>query len=219
MNNFTTFNEWIDQSEVHQLVDHVVKEVEVGLENTNHKAGQIKFGTGYNSITPLEEKTIRVIAKAHHITKAPIHSHTEAGTMALEQIEILQSENVDLSAVSFGHMDRNLDMYYYHQIAKSGAFLSFDGLGKNKYGPESARINAIIELIKKGYQHQILLGGDTARKSYYRHYGKFGLGLGWFLEKWIVRFEDECNIAGLDGKQIVKTLLVDNPARYLTFKK
>ena len=217
--DYPKFIDWIRESSTESLVDHVVREVQVGLEGTPYKAGQVKFGTGYNSITPLEEKTIRVIAAAHKKTGAPIHSHTEAGTMALEQIEVLTSEGIDLSTVSFGHMDRNIDLYYYEKIASTGAFLSFDGLGKNKYGPESHRIQAIQELIKRGYEDQILIGGDTARKTYYRHYGYYGLGLGWLLEKWIPRFIDECHREGLDGDALVKKLLIENPKRYLTFRE
>lgn len=216
--DYDTFSSWIGKETLDSLVEFVRKEVEVGLEGTNYKAGQVKFGTGYNSITPLEEKTIRVIAEVHKLTGAPIHSHTEAGTMALEQIEILESENIDLRNVSFGHMDRNIDLYYYDQIASKGAFLSFDGLGKIKYGPESNRIGAIISLIKMGYLDQILIGGDTARKTYYKHYGYHSLGLEWILKRWIPRFENECNIRGLDGKAMVYKILVDNPKRYLTFK-
>lgn len=215
--NFETFRQWIAETDEATLVEHVVKEVTVGLEGTPYRAGQLKFGTGYNSISPLEEKTIRVIAEAHRQTGAPIHSHTEAGTMALEQIKLLKAEGIDLSHVSFGHMDRNIDLYYYEKIAEAGIYLSFDGLGKNKYGPESARIEAIIALIKMGYSKQILLGGDTARKTYYKHYGQYGLGLGWMLETWIPRFIDQCNRAGLNGEALAQLLLVENPARYLTF--
>ncbi|KAF0223505.1 MAG: phosphotriesterase-related [Erysipelotrichaceae bacterium] len=217
--NFETYKDWVELSSIEQLVDHVVREVTIGLEGTTIKAGQVKFGTGYNSITPLEEKTIRVIARAHKLTGAPIHSHCEAGTMAIEQMKILLSEDINMSVVSFGHMDRNIDLYYYEKLAETGAYLSFDGLGKNKYGPESARIDAIIALIKMGYENQILLGGDTARKTYYKHYGYYGLGLGWMLETWLPRFVDQCNRAGLDGKQLAQKLLVENPARYLTFRE
>lgn len=217
--DFKTYSDWIEKTSIEELIDHVVREVTIGLEGTNLKAGQVKFGTGYNSITPLEEKTIRVIARAHKVTGAPIHSHTEAGTMALEQMKILQEEGIDMTVVSFGHMDRNIDIYYYEKLAQSGAYLSFDGLGKNKYGPESARIEAIITLIKMGYGNQILLGGDTARKTYYKHYGYYGLGLGWMLETWIPRFIDQCNRSGLNGDKMANKLLVENPARYLTFSE
>ncbi|WP_020154386.1 phosphotriesterase family protein [Caldibacillus debilis] len=216
--NYGTYYEWIDRASIRQLAEFVIKEVEEGLEGTPYKAGQVKFGTGYNRITPLEEKTIRAVARAHHETKAPIHSHTEAGTMALEQIEILKSEGVDLSFVSFGHMDRNPDPYYHEQIAKTGAFLSFDGIGKIKYGPESMRIRCILELVKKGYENQILISGDTARKSYYKHYD-YGLGLAYIIAKWVPRFIDEADRAGFDGERLVRLFFVENPARCFAFKK
>lgn len=90
--DFNTFEDWVRETSIDNLVKFVVKEVEEGLEGTPYKAGQVKFGTGYNSITDLEEKTIKVIARAHKITNAPIHSHTEAGTMGLEQLEILKEK-------------------------------------------------------------------------------------------------------------------------------
>lgn len=215
---YETYYEWIDNSTISELADFVVSEVEEGLEGTPYRGGQVKFGTGYNRITPLEEKTIRAVARAHHETKAPIHSHTEAGTMALEQIEILKSEGVDLQYVSFGHMDRNLDLYYYKEIAKTGAFLSFDGIGKIKYAPESERIQAILALVKMGYEDQILISGDTARKSYYKHYD-YGLGLGYIIGKWVPRFIDEANQAGLDGQALIEKFFVKNPAVCFAFKK
>lgn len=216
-NEYNTYQEWIENSSIEQLVEYVKNEIEVGLENTSYKAGQVKFGTGYNSIKPLEIKTLKVIAKVHKLTGAPIHSHTECGTMALEQIKLLQEEGIDLKYVSFGHMDRNLDYYYHKEIAKSGAYLCFDGLGKTKYGPESARITAIINLIKLGYEDQILLGGDNARRSYYKHY-EYGPGLEYLLTKWIPRFINECLYNGLDAKKLVRKLLIENPSRALTFK-
>lgn len=161
--DYNTYNEWIEDKTVNELADFVVREVEEGLEGTTVRGGQVKFGTGYNRITPLEEKTLRAVARAHHETKAPLHSHTEAGTMGLEQIELLKSEGVNLEYISFGHMDRNPDPFYHEEVAKTGAFLSFDGISKIKYAPESTRIHCILELIKKGHGDQILVSGD--RKS------------------------------------------------------
>lgn len=215
--SYDTYEEWIENASINQLAEFVINEVEDGLEGTSFRAGQVKFGTGYNSINPLEEKTLRAVARAHHETKAPIHSHTESGTMALEQLELLKSENVNLEFVSIGHMDRNPDPYYHEQIAKTGAFLCFDGIGKVKYGPESTRIHCILELVKKGYEDQILVSGDTARKSYYKHYD-YGLGLEYIIAKWVPRFIDEANQRGFDGERLIQKFFVENPARFLSFK-
>lgn len=173
----------------------VVGEVEEGMQGTGIRGGQIKFGTRYNSITPLEVKTIRAGCRAHLETGAPCIPHTEAGTMALEQMKYIREEGVDLSNVSFGHMDRNPDSYYHLKIADTGAYLCFDGIAKVKYNPESVRIGCILELAKRGYQKQILVSGDTARKSYYRSY-TYALGLPFIKESWADRLAEEAGAAG-----------------------
>ncbi|GIP33833.1 phosphotriesterase [Paenibacillus sp. J2TS4] len=215
--DYNTYYEWIEAKSINELTDFVIREVEEGLEGTPFKAGQVKFGTGYNRITPLEEKTLRAVARAHHETKAPVHSHTEVGTMGLEQIELLRSEKIDLSFLSLGHMDRNPDPYYHEQIASTGAYLSFDGIGKIKYAPESTRIHLILELVRKGYEDQILVSGDTARKTYYKHYDH-GLGLEYIIAKWVPRFIDEANRSGFDGHKLVEKFFVTNPAKCFAFK-
>lgn len=212
-----TYNDWIDRSTVDQLAEFVVDEVEHGLYGTDLKGGQVKFGTGYNSITPLEEKTIRAVARAHLATGAPVHAHTEAGTMALEQIEILKEEGIDLHNVSFGHMDRNPDTWYHLKIAETGAYVCFDGINKIKYYPESVRIKCILELVKAGYRKQILISGDTARKSYYQSY-KYGPGLGYIIQKWCPRFIEEADREGLDGKGLIEDFFINNPRECFTFK-
>lgn len=212
-----TYEEWISRSTVDQLTDYVVNEVEHGMNGTTLRGGQVKFGTGYNSISPLEEKTIRAVAQAHLQTHAPIHSHTESGTMALEQIEILKQEGVDLHNVSFGHMDRNPDTWMHLKVAETGAYLSFDGIDKIKYYPECVRIHCILELVRHGYQKQILIGGDTARKSYYASY-KNGPGLGFIIGKWVPRFREEANEAGFDGQQLIEDFFINNPRECFSFK-
>ncbi|KEQ21741.1 phosphotriesterase family protein [Paenibacillus tyrfis] len=216
--NYNTYYEWIDAKSINELADFVIREVEEGLEGTPFKGGQVKFGTGYNRITPLEEKTLRAVARAHHETKAPVHSHTEVGTMGLEQIELLRSENVNLAYVSFGHMDRNPDPYYHEQMAKTGAYLCFDGIAKIKYAPESTRIHLLLGLVRKGYEDQILISGDTARKTYYKHYD-YGLGLEYIIAKWVPRFIDEAHKAGFDGDKLVEKFFVTNPANCFAFKR
>lgn len=213
-----TYREWIDHATVEELTRFVVGEVEEGLQGTGIRGGQIKFGTGYNSITPLEVKTIRAGCRAHLETGAPVHSHTEAGTMALEQMKYIREEGVDLSHVSFGHMDRNPDSYYHLKIADTGAYLCFDGIAKVKYNPESVRIGCILELAKRGYQKQILVSGDTARKSYYRSY-TYALGLPFIKESWVDRLVEEAGAAGLDGAVLADDIFINNPRRCFAFKR
>jgi predicted metal-dependent phosphotriesterase family hydrolase len=104
-------------------------------------------------------------------------------------------------------------------MAERGAFLCFDGLSKVKYFPESVRIDAIIRLCWLGYQTQILIGGDLARKSDLHAYSR-GPGLRFILESWIPRFREELSERAFSpskAEHIVRALLVDNPRRYFDF--
>lgn len=213
-----TYNDWIEKSSEKELTDFVIKEVTEGMQGTKIKGGQVKFGTGYNSISPLEIKTIRAVCRAHLATGAPIHSHTEAGTMALEQMQYLKEEGVNLHHVSFGHMDRNPDSYIHLKVADTGAFLCFDGIAKVKYNPESIRIQCILELVKRGYQRQILVSGDTARRSYYHSYS-YAVGLPYIKKTWVPRLIEEAENRGINGEKLIEDIFINNPKECFTFKK
>lgn len=214
---YSTYQEWVEGASTEALADFVEKEITQGLEGTRFRAGQVKFGTGYNTISPLEIKTMEVAAAVCFATGAPVHSHTEAGTMGLQQTEILKSLGVPLRRVSFGHMDRNLDLWYHRKLAQEGAFLSFDGVGKIKYHTESALIGHILQLVQDGFEDQILLSGDTARRSYYASYG-WGPGLSYPLRWFIPQLKDMAARQGLDGDKLVEKFYIRNPMRCMTFE-
>lgn len=198
---------------------HMVREVEEGIDGTGIRGGCLKFGSGYNRISEPEERVIRSAARAHRATGAPLHGHTEAGTMGLEQLGLLKDEGVDLSRVAITHVSRNPDPWYLRKMASLGAFLCFDGLSKVKYGPESVRVDAIIRLCELGHTDQILVGGDLARKSDLYAYSR-GPGLRFVLGTWIPRLREElCERGFSAGKaeDVVRALLVENPRRYFDF--
>ncbi|NCG51466.1 phosphotriesterase family protein [Serratia fonticola] len=212
-----SFAEWVEGASIDELVEHVSREVTEGIEGSDYRAGVVKCGTGYNTISPVERKTMEVIVRAQQRTGAPMHSHTEMGTMGLEQAQIFKELGLDLSRLCFAHMDRNPDPWLHRQIANTGAFLSFDGMSRIKYYPEHIRTQAILALCQRGYQKQILIGGDFARKSMSAHYGKGGLGLKFILADWRPRFIEEAQEAGFDGEALLHDFFVENPAHYFAF--
>ena len=163
------------------------------------QGGVVKFGTGYNTISEAEDKVMRATLDAHKETDAPIHSHTELGTLILEQLAIVKQEGVDPTRLTIAHVDRNPDPWVHRKAAATGAFLCFDGISRIKYHPESVLIDCILKLVARGHEKQILIGGDIARRTMYRNYGEGGLGLGYILESWVPRFIEEAGEAGFDG--------------------
>lgn len=186
-----------------------VRELTTGIDGTTVKAGVIKAGTSLDQITEVEETVLRAAARSHRATGAPISTHTERGTMALEQLALLQDEGVDPRRVIVGHLDRRLDLAYLCAVLETGAFVSFDGVSKTKYAPDEARAAMVKSLVDAGFADQLLLSGDLARRSALRAYGG-SPGLVYILERFTLLLME----AGLDAPT-VRCLLVDNPARAL----
>ena len=210
-----TFFEWLAPMSADDIRAMTVADVLEGEDGI--RCGVVKFGTGYNTISELEERLMVGVLAAHKGTGAPVHSHTELGTMALEQLAIVRREGVDPARLTVAHLDRNPDPWMIRKVAESGAFLSFDGIARVKYYPESVRIGLILDLVKRGHAGQVMIGGDIARKHMFRHYGKGGLGMAYILETWCPRFVEEAGEAGLDGEALLRTFLVDNPRRAFAF--
>lgn len=212
--------EWFDDLladwSLDRLTEHIITDVTIGMDSTEIRGGVIKFGTGYNHISSTEERVIRAAGKAHRVTGAPLHGHTETGTMALEQLEILREEGVDPRHVGLVHLTRNPDPFLHRQIAATGAYLCYDGFSKIKYAPESTRTSCLRAVIEAGHANRLIIGGDLARRSDLSSYTG-GPGLGYIANRWLPRFRLEMQDAGYEQQQVddlVRQLFVANPSEY-----
>lgn len=212
-----TFNQWIASQSRDALARHVVAEVTEGMDGTDVRGGVVKFGTGYNTMNESEIKILLAVLDAHKETGAPIHSHTELGTMALEQLDLVKAEGVDPARLTIAHLDRNPDPWLHRKVAETGVFFSFDGITRVKYYSEDVRTRCILDLVRLGHEDQIMVGGDIARRTMFASYGEGGLGMGFILEKWKPRFIEEAGEAGFDGEKLVHKFFVENPQRAFAF--
>jgi predicted metal-dependent phosphotriesterase family hydrolase len=213
-----TFQAWIDGHSRTEIRDHVVRELTVGMDGTDLKGGVAKFGTGYNTISEAEDKVMRAVLDAHKETGSPLHSHTELGTLILEQLAIVKEEGVDPARLTIAHVDRNPDQWLHRKAADTGVFVCFDGISRIKYHPESVLIDCILSLVKHGHEDQIVVGGDIARRTMFRNYGEGGLGLGYILESWVPRFVEQAGEAGFDGPALFEKFFIANPRRAFVFQ-
>ena len=198
---------------IDELVARYVQDVAIGMDDTTFSAGLIKAASPLDEISPLAEKMLVAAAKAHHVTGAPISTHTEAGTMALEQIELLLNAGVAPHNIVIGHLDRKLEWDYHLAIAQTGVFMGFDQISKTKYYPDETRADFICRLIDAGHGQQVLLSSDLARRSYWHSYSKDAvLGYQYILTKFVPLLQKY----GLLSIQ-TDMLLVDNPARAFSF--
>jgi phosphotriesterase-related protein len=201
----------VKDKSVEELAVRFTRDVTEGVDGTDVRAGVIKAASSLNTITANEEEVFRAAAKAHHRTGAAISTHTEAGTMGLEQIQLLVAEGVKPERIIIGHVDRQLEWDYHLAMWQMGVTLSYDQISKEKYAPDSQRVEFIRRAVKEGFGKQIVLGGDLARKSYWPSYGTGGgPGLTYILWRFIPWLRSE----GL-SEDAIQDLLVHNPARVL----
>jgi len=203
---------WIEEADVEELTEIIVRDIKEGIDGTEAKAGVIKFATSYNVIKPVERKIISAAANAHIETGTPIATHTEHGTMALEQIELLKELGVEPERVVIGHMDRNPDLWLHKEVAKTGAFLSYDKIAKTAYYPVSVQVKLIVKMFKSGFGDHILVSGDYANKKYQISYGG-GPGFVYFLKKFIPRLKVELKEYRLDPEEVIRKIFIENPSR------
>ncbi|CCQ93458.1 putative hydrolase [[Clostridium] ultunense Esp] len=192
-----------------ELSNMLIKDIEEGMDGTHIKAHVLgEVGTSHNRITDTERRLFYIIGNVHLNTGRPIFTHTTLGTMALEQIQILEERNVDLEKVLIGHMDLNYNMEYHLRVADKGCYLGFDTIGKINYQPDENRIQLIKELVARGHENQIVLSLDLTRKSHLKKYK--GIGYSYIVDKFIPLLIE----SGIKEETISK-FLVDNPNRLL----
>lgn len=176
------------------------------------RAGVLKAGIGYWRISAFEEETLNGLASAHQLTGAPVMIHLEFGSAGHEVLNVLESQGVDCSSVVLAHMDRNLDSGLHASLIERGAYLGYDGMARAKSHSDQALLEHTRNVVERAGGAHILIGGDVARASRYWAYGGMP-GLQYLAERYLPRLRQEI------GPEALSHILVDNPARWLTWKK
>lgn len=174
------------------------------------KAGLLKAGIDYWSITRGERLVIEGVAVAHAATGAPVMVHTEQCSAALEVLDLLRSLGVASQRVVIAHADRNPDSGLHVAIAQTGAYLGYDGAGRHRNWPDSVLIDSLAAVAEAGHADNLLLGADVARASRFSSYGGMP-GLGYLGTRFLPR------VAERIGPDAVRSIIVDNAASFLTW--
>ncbi|UOQ57877.1 aryldialkylphosphatase [Leucobacter allii] len=174
------------------------------------RAGMLKAGVGYWSISPFERRALAAVAAAHRVSGAPIMVHLEHGTCAHEALDILAEEGVAENRIVLAHIDRSPDPILYAELAARGAYLGCDGAARLKEWPESLLIDAIAGAAEAGHADRVLLGGDVARRSRYAAYGGMP-GIGYLTSRFIPR------LAARVGPDVIRAFLETNPRSLLAW--
>ncbi len=179
------------------------------VRRSSVKAGLFKVAGDYQTIHPTTQKLIRVAGRVHQATGVPVLVHTEMGTAAEPLLDLLQAAGVSPQRVLLSHVDRNPDFELHRRLARRGAMLEYDTPGRIKYQPENIGIDLMRRMFEAGWGGHVTLGGDMARRSYWRAYGG-GPGFDYLLAVFTPRLRRE----GFSDTE-VDQLWHQNPARWL----
>ena len=205
-----------------EMAEDFVKELTVGIDGTDVKAGII----GEIGISELfnddERKVLRAAAIAHKKTGAPINVHINPWTTnGLESAEILLSKGVNPKSICISHIDVENDMTYIYELLNKGVYIEFDNFGKeyhvrkevrnSGYGlfvSDIERVKLVKKLVDEGYINQLLMSCDVCLKNILRTYG--GYGYDHVLRNVLPMLEEE----GLTKEQIDRIIRI-NPIEFL----
>ena len=127
------------------------------IERTKHRAGLIKIASGLDGIDGRERQVFEATAEAHRVTGAPILTHTEQGTAADAQVELLDRFGVDLGHVVISHTERVPDLAYHKDILASGVFVEYDSAFRWEGDVGNPTLELLVGLKEAGLLGQTLL--------------------------------------------------------------
>ncbi len=178
------------------------------VSRTPHRAGIIKVAGSAGGPSDRDARVMRAAAAAHRATGAPILTHCEHGTGALEQVQILANAGVAPERVILSHVDKVGDRGYHRELLASGATAEYDQAFR--WGDaENGTLRLLEQMAEDGLADRIVLGMDAARSRYYRAYGG-APGLAYLLTDFSAAMEAR----GL-GAAFRQQLFVTTPARVL----
>lgn len=211
---------WTERETAAQLADRFADDITEGIdahdyvgasiERTEHRAGVMKIA-GSEALTDRERRVYEAAALAHRRTGAPILTHCTEGVGALEQLQLLADDGVDLRHVTLSHADKVVDRGYHREILGTGAFVEYDQGFRWKAGVENGTLTILAWMLEDGYGDQLMLGMDAARQGYWTTYGG---SPGWtFL---LGDFSSSMRAHGID-EEAMRRIFVANPARAYAF--
>ncbi len=208
---------WFYRYDEDTIADLFAAEIDTGMDAYSYagpvirrldaKAGVIKAASDYHRMASVTQKLFRAAAAAHIRTNAPISTHTEHGTFALEQIRMLTDLGVAAERIIICHLDRNPDLGYHKEVASTGVYIEYDNASRIKYWPDSTIADIIARMAAEGFAEKILLGTDFALRSYWSAYGG-GPGMKYLMGTFVPKLK----AFGIDDSTIDK-FFISNPAR------
>jgi phosphotriesterase-related protein len=208
--------EFARTASVEELTEFLLKELTEGADGTGIRTGILKSGVGRPVIEQLERRCAVAVARANKATGVPVTTHTSGsarfeipgGNLGAQHLDLFEAEGVDPARVIIGHNDENADIRFLLSLARRGAYVQFDVIGKSHWLLDETRVELLGRLADAGHLDRLLLSTDRCRLSELKVEG--GPGYDHLLCSFLPRLRQ----GGFDEAAIHR-MLVENPARIL----
>lgn len=137
-----------------------IQDITEGIDRTGVKAGFIKMAVSDDGPTPLEIHMLKAAAATSRATGAAIASHTINAASAFQEMDVLESEGIDLHRFVWVHANASAGTLDHLKAVRRGATVEFDSIGA-PYSDQAALADYTIALLAAGYENQILLSHDA----------------------------------------------------------
>ena len=210
-------NHWVHSANEDQLRELFISELNQGmyldgdtafpLRQGSAKAGQIKTALDTENLSPRYQKLFTAAAEAAKAADCAFMVHIERDSDPLQLARFLARLGLPGDRIIFCHLDRAVaDINVHKEICEQGIYLEYDTIGRPKYHDDEKETAIILELLKAGYEKQLLMSLDTTRSRLASYGG--APGLGYILNVFIPMLLQK----GITETQI-KGFFVENPAR------
>ncbi len=141
-----------------EIAEMWITEFLYGIENTDIKPGFMKISVdAQDTLDTMHVKLVKAAALTHIATGMIIASHTGPAVGLWPQLDILKKMNVHPSAFIWVHAQNENDYSEYLKAARTGVWISFDGLGWELEN----HVEKIIYARKQGFLNQVLISHDA----------------------------------------------------------
>jgi phosphotriesterase-related protein len=201
---------------VREIADRIVRDLTVGAQGTNIRAGFIGEIFVGQPFTNRERNSLAGACLAQRETGVPIQIHMPGWyRLGDEVLDFVAAQGVPMQSVVLCHSNPSGDDYEYQtRLLKRGIYLQYDMIGMQVfYADQQAACTSdeddarnIARLVKTGYGDRVLMSQDIFMKILLR--AKGGPGYGHIVEFFLPRLARH----GVPLTQGI-AMMTDNPRR------
>ena len=202
---------WLARMSDREVFELLLHDLTEGFGTTGIRAGLLgEIASHHRGISAAEERVFRAVAAVQRELPVPIATHALFTRVGLQQVRLLEAAGADLGKVVIGHADTTPDVDYHEELLRSGVWIAYDCVGQLDKQSDEQRADALMELVRRGWERRILISMDVAKRGALKHYG--GGGYDYLITSFLPLLRERGAT-----QDVIDTLTRDNPRALFTF--